>query len=78
MPLPPIEAGLTLDQLQRSEQSEKTGKYANVKAEEVFAQGSNSALAAQFFNENPVRYRKLRRQYQISLHELFGDALTGE
>jgi hypothetical protein len=73
MPLPPIEAGLTLDELQRSE---KAGdRYSKVTAEEVFSATGSSLKAAELRRNDPVRYRKLKREYAITLGEIKGDLI---
>lgn len=73
MALPPVEAGLTLDELAHSEQA--GSRYAAVTAEQVFARGSSSLLAAELRKNDPVRYRRLKREYAISLGEIRGDLI---
>ena len=73
MSLPDPCAGLTIDELDRSERA--GDRYKSVTAKQLFSRASNSLLAAEVRKNDPARYRRLKREFAIGLGELRGELI---
>ena len=64
-------AGLSIDELQRSELA--GDRYKNVTVAQLFSSTSDARLAAEVRKNDPIRYRLLRREHQVAIGIIHGD-----